>query len=91
VIDTTVHLGDIITTFIAAIVTLIGWGVRKMFFSVYRFIKSVDGYEERIESSAEVIDLHTDALAKSGWLHEDVKLVSKKRRATDRSSFRGSY
>jgi hypothetical protein len=52
--------------------------------SVTSFVQKVENFDRRIETTAEVVDLHTDALVRSGWT-KGITLgpVSRKRRRHD--------
>lgn len=83
-IDPTVHLGDIITAVVGGIIAVIGFGLRQMYHSIRQFVVNVESMERRIEDTAEVVDVHTDALTREGWLRGiPIPFVSKRRRIGD--------
>lgn len=79
--DSTVHLGDAITT---GVLAGIAWMLQRSIRSVTAFIKRVDNFDGRIEITAEVVDLHSDVLRKAGMGHPlDLQPVSRRRRRSD--------
>jgi hypothetical protein len=79
--DGTIHLGDVIMTVGLAAG---GWILRQSIARAMGFVQRVDGFDRRIEDTAEVVDLHTDALMKAGWTKGmDLRPVSQKRRKHD--------
>lgn len=83
-IDPVIHVGDILVAICSGLLGLIGWGLRKMYHASMGFLRRVDGYDERIEDTASVVDVHSDVLKKAGWARGiEMKRVSRKRRQTD--------
>lgn len=83
-IDPIIHVGDILVAICGALLTLIGWGLRKVYYGSMKFLRRVDGYDERIEDTANVVDQHTDVLKQAGWSKGvDLQRVSTRRRRTD--------
>lgn len=81
VFDATIHLGDVIMT---GVLAGTGHVVYKAAKSVTAFLQKVDTFDRRIEDTADVVDLHTDALVRSGWSKGlDLRPVSRKRRKAD--------
>lgn len=79
--DSTVHLGDVATSVVLAIV---GWILNRSIRALTAFMRRVDGFDDRIEHTAETVDLHTDVLVRSGWAKGmEIKPVSKRRRKYD--------
>lgn len=83
-IDPVIHVGDILVAICGGLLTLIGWGLRKMYHGSMSFLRRVDGYDERIEDTANVVDVHSDVLKRHGWAKDAVMpRVSQKRRRSD--------
>lgn len=83
-IDPVIHVGDILVAVCTGLLTLIGWGLRKMYHGTTAFLRRVDGYDERIEDTASVVDVHSDVLQRAGWAKGvTLQRVSKKRRRSD--------
>ena len=82
--DTTIHLGDLITMVMGGILTAIGWGLRKTYYSIAGFVRRVEGIDQRVEDTAIVVDEHTDALTRSGIVDgAAMPKLSKRRRRDD--------
>lgn len=80
--DSTVHLGDAITT---GVLAGIAWMLQRSIRSATSFIKRVDTFDGRIEETAEVVDFHSDMLLKAGMAHPlGLQAVSRRRRHSDR-------
>lgn len=79
--DSTVHLGDVATSVVLAVV---GWILNRSIRAMAGFVRRVDGFDRRIEDTSETVDLHSDVLVRSG-LAKGINLgpVSKKRRKYD--------
>jgi hypothetical protein len=83
-IDPVIHVGDILVAIGGGLLTLFGWGMRRAFNSSMSFLRRVDGYEERIEDTAYVVDVHSDVLTKHGLAQGiEFQPVSKRRRRSD--------
>lgn len=83
-IDPVIHVGDILVAICGGLLTVIGWGLRKMYHGTMGFLRRVDGYDDRIEETANVVDVHTDVLQRAGWAKGvTMRRVSKQRRHTD--------
>lgn len=83
-IDPVIHVGDILVAICGGLLTMIGWGLRKMYHGTAAFLRKVDGYDERIEDTAHVVDVHSDVLKKAGWARGvALPRVSQKRRRSD--------
>lgn len=83
-IDPVIHVGDILVAICGALLTAIGYGLRQIYHSSMGFLRRVDGYDERIEDTANVVDRHSDVLQRAGWAKgSDLKRVSRKRRQSD--------
>lgn len=84
--DWTVHLGDVITTILSGIVAIGGWFARRALKSLVAFIGRIDGYDDRIENTANVVDRHSVLLKKTNpLLLDEFPVVSQKRRREDNS------
>lgn len=82
--DWTVHLGDVITTILSGIVAVGGWFARRALRSVVSFITRIDGYDSRIETTANVVDRHSVLLKKTNpGMIDEFPIVSQKRRRED--------
>lgn len=81
--DWTVHLGDVITTILSGIIAVGGFFARRAFNRMVSFITRVDGYDDRIERTALVVDRHSDILKKVVPMPEEFPVVSRKRRRED--------
>lgn len=83
-IDPVIHVGDILVAICGGLLTVIGWGLRKMYHGTTAFLRRVEGYDERIEDTAFVVDAHSDVLKKAGWARGvPLPRVSRKRRQSD--------
>lgn len=83
-IDPVIHVGDILVAICGALLTAIGWGLRKVYHSSMGFLRRVDGYDERIEDTANVVDVHSDVLVRAGWAKGvELPRLGKKRRRND--------
>lgn len=79
--DANIHLGDAILTAAVGIVGSVVWRAAR---SITQFIRRTESFDRRIETTAEVVDLHTDVLVKSGWAKGALlPPVSRKRRRHD--------
>jgi hypothetical protein len=84
-VDTTIHLGDIVITVVSGILLWLGRNIVIAFKVVRAFVDRVELMDKRIEESAVVIDKHTDILHAAKLFEGDLDQVSQKRRRTDRS------
>lgn len=83
-IDPIIHVGDILVAICGGLLTLIGWGLRKAYHGSLAFLRRVDGYDDRIEDTASVVDQHSDVLQRAGWAKAaELQRVSRKRRHAD--------
>ena len=73
--DTTIHLGDIVTSLLAAVVIIIGN-------RILRGYKLINKFLGHIEMIAEVVDEHSDTFDILGITNK-FRSLSKKRRATN--------
>lgn len=85
-IDWTLHLGDIVNFVIGSIITLIGWGIRRGYKEIKAFFETIGSFDNRIEGTAAVVDIHSDALEKAGWLRQPVPRVSTKGRGNEKTA-----
>lgn len=81
VFDWTIHFGDVIMAGAGAILTTIGWRLRKVYSAITTTYQQVHHHERRIELVAETVDLHSDALSKAGGVV--YQPTSRRRRRTD--------
>lgn len=83
-IDTTVHLGDLVTAVVGGILTFVGWGLRRFYRTTTQFFERVDGYDGRLEHTAEVVDKHSSLMVKNRWVSRgELRKLSRRRRQTD--------
>lgn len=83
-IDPVIHVGDILVAICGGLLTVIGWGLRKLYHGTMGFLRKVDGYDERIEDTANVVDVHTDILQRADMARGiAMRRVSQKRRRSD--------
>lgn len=84
--DSTVHLGDAITT---GVLAGIAWMLQRAIRSATAFVKQVGTLDVLLEDTAEVVDLHSDALSRAGIADAtDLRPVSRRRRRSDREFLR---
>lgn len=85
--DYTVHLSDALS---GIVVAAFGWSIRRTYRLVADFIETVEKMDVRLERAANVIDIHSEAIA-ALRLGQGLKLpkVAHKRRRTDSEEFIG--
>lgn len=82
IFDSTVHLGDAITT---GALAGIAWMLQRAIRAATAFVKQVGTLDGLLEDTAQVVDLHSDALSRAGLAQAiELRPVSRRRRRSDR-------
>jgi hypothetical protein len=80
VIDLTIHLGDVIVSGTGVVVV---WSVRhlvSMVKSATGLIEEIHDSRDRLDRIEPIVDVHSDALTKSGWVKFPMNKLAKTRK-----------